>query len=446
MFLEGIFDRIIPFFGIVSTVKRFLLEYLPAWLLLMVLAFIVVHAPLTVWLGTQWPGAAVAVKAWKELLISLALLLVAVGLWRRGQLRAFVAQPVVAVALVYVALHEVMCGVYPQPIAATVAGLLIDVRYVLYFVAVLGFLRLYPSYRAAFMRVAVVGAAVVVGFAVLELVLPRDILTVLGYGPNTIEPYLTVDKNPDFIRYNSTLRGPNPLGAYAAMVLAGATAYLATKRQQLRGWRQWAMPISLLLAAIVAVWVSYSRSALIGAGIAVAVVLVVRFGRAVPRRTWAVIVGCIAVGLVTLVLARDSYVVQNVLLHNNPATGAAVDSNAAHADSLNEGLARLAVQPLGAGVGSTGSASLLGSNGIIIENSYLMIAHEVGWLGLGVFIVLFVLLMRQLWRGRRDWLALAMFASGCGLAFIGLMLPVWADDTVSIVWWGLAAVAISRRK
>jgi hypothetical protein len=32
-------------------------------------------------------------------------------------------------------------------------------------------------------------------------------------------------------------------------------------------------------------------------------------------------------------------------------------------------------------------------------------------------------------------------ASGIGLALIGLLLPVWVDDTVSIVWWGLAAIA-----
>ena len=29
-----------------------------------------------------------------------------------------------------------------------------------------------------------------------------------------------------------------------------------------------------------------------------------------------------------------------------------------------------------------------------------------------------------------------------GLAFVGLLLPVWVDDTVSILWWGLAAIAI----
>jgi hypothetical protein len=53
--------------------------------------------------------------------------------------------------------------------------------------------------------------------------------------------------------------------------------------------------------------------------------------------------------------------------------------------------------------------------------------------------------MIRLWQRRTDWLALGLFSSGIGLALIGLLLPVWVDDTVSIVWWGLAAVAIAKK-
>jgi hypothetical protein len=97
---------------------------------------------------------------------------------------------------------------------------------------------------------------------------------------------------------------------------------------------------------------------------------------------------------------------------------------------------------MGAGIGSTGSASLLGTEPVIIENQYLMIAHEVGWLGVVLFAVLYGYMVGRLWQQRRDWLALGIWASGVGLAAIGLLLPVWADDTVSIVWWGLAAISL----
>lgn len=72
-----------------------------------------------------------------------------------------------------------------------------------------------------------------------------------------------------------------------------------------------------------------------------------------------------------------------------------------------------------------------------------MIAHEVGWLGLGLFVWLNYLVMVALWHRRASWLALGVWASGLGLILIGLVLPVWVDDTVSIVWWGLAALVIA---
>ena len=47
------------------------------------------------------------------------------------------------------------------------------------------------------------------------------------------------------------------------------------------------------------------------------------------------------------------------------------------------------------------------------------------------------------WKRRQDWLALGVFGSGIGLALIGVLLPVWVDDTVSIVWWALLAIVLA---
>ena len=80
---------------------------------------------------------------------------------------------------------------------------------------------------------------------------------------------------------------------------------------------------------------------------------------------------------------------------------------------------------------------------MVIENQYLFIAHEVGWLGLAFFMYIFITTLRRLWQRRDDWRAAAVFASGIGLAVIGLLLPVWVDDTVSIVWWGISAVILA---
>ncbi|MCA9334892.1 O-antigen ligase family protein, partial [Candidatus Saccharibacteria bacterium] len=196
------------------------------------------------------------------------------------------------------------------------------------------------------------------------------------------------------------------------------------------------------LAGGVALGASYSRGALIGAAVAIATILYVSFsGRIRQKIAWLLVAAVVVVAGSVYVL-RDSEFVANVILHDSPTTGAMIDSNTAHVDSLAKGVSLVATKPLGSGIGSTGSASLTGNKPLIIENQYLFIAHEVGWVGLLLFVWLFVEIMKRLWISKKSFLALGVFASGLGIAVIGLFLPVWADDTVSIVWWGLAAVGI----
>lgn len=424
----------------------------PAVLLLVVFGLIVLHAPLTVFLGTQFPEFDLLLKAWKELLIGGALLLVVYDLIRRGQVGLVKRDVLFWVAVAYVALHGVMAAlqygtlamIYPQVIAQAMAGLAIDLRYVLFFLAVYLLIKLHPEFRRRFVTVGIIGAGIVVGFALLQQVLPPDILKYIGYSRDTIVPYLTVDQNPDYIRINSTLRGPNPLGAYAAIVLSGCIAYLLfVKRKLSPTWARWVIA-GLSFGAIVALWTSYSRSAAIALGIAVVILAVIRFRR--QLRWWhaAAVLAVLALAAGGLYVARDTAFVHNVILHDNPETGAVVTSNDAHAESLVDSTGRMLSQPFGGGIGSTGSASLYGPSPLIIENQYLFIAHESGWLGLVLFVAIFMMILRRLWVQRADWLAMTVLASGVGLGVICLIQPVWVDDTVSIIWWGLAGLVLAK--
>jgi hypothetical protein len=148
----------------------------------------------------------------------------------------------------------------------------------------------------------------------------------------------------------------------------------------------------------------------------------------------------------SLVAFKDTEFVSNVILHEDPSEGNDVNSNDGHADSLVDGTRRVVEQPFGGGIGSTGSASLLTDSPLIIENQYLFIAHETGWVGLGLFVVILWLILSKLWRGRKDWFVLGVFASGVALALIGLIQPVWVDETVALIWWGLVAIALVRSR
>lgn len=424
--------------------KRLRLEHIIAWLLLVIMGLIVLHAPITVFIESRWAAIGDIAKAWKEVLLLGALVLLCVEVTRQKAWRQFTSDKLLWAALAYAVLHDVLAVASGVHGMAVIAGLMIDLRYIAYFVAIYMFLRMYPKYTQSFLKVALVGAVIVIGFAVMQLVLPKDFLQYIGYSDATIKPYLTVDENPTFVRHSSTLRGPNPLGAYAVMVLAGVVALGMAAGKSIKDKKKQYLHLGLALGALLALWSSQSRSAWIAAIVTVVLLFAVKYWSQISRKVaaWAVLaVVVLAVGTYAI---RDTYFFHNVILHDNPTTGASIDSNTGHIDSLMHGFSSMLAHPLGNGVGSTGSASLYGDKPVIVENQYLFIAHEAGWLGLALFLYIFCSVMARLWARRDNWLALALFASGIGLAAIGLLLPVWVDDTIAIVWWGLAAVQLSH--
>jgi hypothetical protein len=412
-------------------------------LLLTVLAGIVLHAPLSVAFSTVAPEYELLIKSWKEILLGIATLLLPIVLTMHKRWN-ILKEPVLLCILAFAVLNVALIPLYFTGYDSTLAGILINLRYLLFFVLVYVGLRLFPQYTKLFIKVFIAGAFVVLLFAILQLtVLPNDFLKYLGYNETTIMPYLTVDQNINYIRINSTLRGPNPLGAYAMVVLSVVLAYWLQRSRNVRKREKILLSV-LAIGSVLALWASYSRSAVVGMIIAAGVILFVVYGRKISKGLLIVLAAVAIIGSVSLITFRDTDFVSNVILHEDPNEGNDINSNDGHVDSLIDGTTRVLAQPFGGGIGSTGSASLLGDTPLIIENQYLFIAHESGWLGLGLFVAITVLVLGMLWRGRKDWFVLGVFASGVALSLIGLIQPVWVDETVSIVWWGLAATALVR--
>lgn len=425
--------------------KRVSLTGVYEWGLLAVLALIVLHAPLSVWLGTVFPDAEFAVKAWKELILGLLAIAACVLVARRKAWTELSRDWTLRLAATFVAIHLVLVPLMGGDVQSIVAGLMIDLRFVAMFVLAYVAARLIPGFTTRAVRVVAAGAVVAIGFGLLQItVLPDGILRSIGYSSDSITPFTTIDKNPDFVRINSTLRGPNPLGAM--MVIYGAlTAAYVVYRVSKQDQRRRLVGILSLAGSVAVLFASYSRSAYVafGAAIAIVVLAAVRLSRRMVLAGVASLL-VLAAGL-AVVSNTDWY--SNVILHEDPESTVVAKSNDEHVQSLATGAYRFATQPLGAGVGSTGSASLYDadtSNDTIIENYYFFVAHESGWLGFGVFIALFVLVMTGLWRQRRDWVAIGLFGSGVGLALIGVLLPVWADETVALTWWALVGAVLAN--
>lgn len=423
------------------------IESITMILLLLIFGLIVLHAPLTVFFGTLlpdgllWPGTAFWLKSWKELLMVLAAGLLVFEITRRQIWSRFATDKLFWAIVLFAALHFATGFFLPTAKAAFLAGIGIDLRYILYFGLVYAGLTIYPAWRQMFLKVGLIGAFIVISFGVLQLFLPHDILKYIGYSLDTIAPYGTVDRNYDFVRINSTLRGPNPLGAYAAGAAILALSFILASKNTV--YKRYAAGFIVLSGVVLLA--SFSRSAavalLVGFGIVAAVIL----GRKLSKSVMFGGIGAVVLVLILLLsFGRSNAFLSNIIYHEDPGEGGAIDSNQAHVDSLGDGFKRMLNQPFGAGIGSTGSASLLGDKPLIIENQYLFIAHETGWLGLVLFLAIFGEILRRLWILRSDWLALGVFAGGIALAAIGLLLPVWVDDTVAIIWWGLAAIVLTK--
>ena len=198
---------------------------LAASVLLFVFVVVIFHAPLSVYLG-QFLQPEV-IKAWKEILLVVIAPLVLFLLWNAKLLQKFSRDILLQLIVVYAALHLVILLFIPTNSFQQLAGLSIDLRYLLFFVLVFSIVVLKPSLRDIFIKFTAIASSISLFFATLQATIsPSDILKYLGYSRDTIAPYLTVDKNTDYIRINGTFRGPNPLGAFAVVYLSLISAFV----------------------------------------------------------------------------------------------------------------------------------------------------------------------------------------------------------------------------
>jgi O-antigen ligase len=164
-----------------------------------------------------------------------------------------------------------------------------------------------------------------------------------------------------------------------------------------------------------------------------------------PTRKW------IITGLLSLLIIcglylgfRSSQTIQDVFLHTSTSSSSAASSNQIRNDALRNASRDVIDQPLGRGPGTAGPASFRNNHPArIAEDYYLQIGQEVGLIGMILFIAITILVARQLWFNRQDNLARILLASLIGISFVNLVSHAWTDDTLSLLWWGLAGIALA---
>lgn len=423
-----------------------LIKYM-GWICLFMFAMLPFHALITTWAGSMF-GHIDMFRIWKELLI-FALVIKAVYivvLDKKLQKRLF-ASVIFRLSLIYllITILRTLAGYNAHfvNLEATIYGLLANLRYLVFFFVVMivasktNILKKYWAY-------AVFGPAMIVTiFGLLQkTILPQDFLTNFGYSKDTIPAIHTVDNKSAYIRLQSTLRGPNPLGAYLTLILTAITAiWINAKDRQKKIFLG-----SFFGLSIVVLFFSFSRSAWLGTVVSLGVLGYLSLANKRAKMTLLYIVSGVMLLFLGLVyFGQNNDYIQNTIFHSDEKSSSSTSSNENRQSGIILGLKDVYRHPLGQGAGSAGPASARNIRPAkIAENYYIQIAQEVGVFGLITLVAINIFVAIELYKRRNDNLALILFASFCGIAVINIVSHAWMDDTLTLLWWGLAGIALSE--
>ncbi|CAN5423320.1 hypothetical protein BH09PAT4_BH09PAT4_02890 [soil metagenome] len=416
-----------------------------AYSVAVVLVLVPVHAFLTVWLSSLL-GHYTMLRLWKEGLLLIAGLGVLYILLLSPKLRQQIKREWLWRIIGAYAVVTIICGIFSYVLGSVTAkaalyGELLDLRpfamLVIAWIAASSAPWLYQRWR----QLVLAPAAIVVAVGLLQrFVLPYDVMKHFGYSDSTIWPYETIDHKTTYIRIRSTLRGANLLGAYLIVVLSALGDLFWGKRRQL-------LISSAIVASLVTLYASGSRGAWLGALAAAVVLTWLRLPTPQARKAVFLAGGaCLVVLVATVVALRNNDFVQNTVFHTDEHSTSTVSSNSAHVSYTVDAVKQIVTEPLGRGPGTAGPASVYndGHETRIAENNFLQIGQEAGWLGLGLFVAIYVLVAKQLWVRRRLALAQVLLASLAGLTVMALLMHIWTDDTVAYLWFGLAGLILAQ--
>jgi hypothetical protein len=415
------------------------LQLLIGWGVLALVAIMPLHAFLATWLGASL-GHHTLWLAWKEILIVCLGVGSLVLFWKQPEARLRLHRPInYAIAAFIIISLLVTAFIHPRW-AAAISGLKIDCEFLVVFVIAQLAASRVLKLRAG--RALIVSSSLVIGFGLLQILfLPNDFLKNFGYGPQTIEPFLTVPGIAS-VRILSTLGGPNQLGEFLIIPICLVLGWMIRRPR-------WWQPLFLLAAAVVE-WRTYSRSAWLGLGLGALVVLGVQIG---SRKVWAIAAGLalVAALIIGFLLsahngARTSLVIKDYLYHGDVANLSQRNSSREHLSASALGLQVAEHHPLGEGLGSSGPASYQSQHPQIPENYYLQVAIESGFLGLAAFVLVISLLGNDLWQlGSVDGSRSGLLGALIGLSIVNFFLHGWADSTTALVYWSYAGLVVGAR-
>lgn len=310
------------------------------------------------------------------------------------------------------------------------------------------------KYLKYLLTFAVLIATAVALFGIFQYFLPPDLLTHVGYSlERGVKPLFFIDDRVDLPRIMSTLKDPNSLGAYLIMpiLLAGYALFnnKANKILFIRPMRRGVL-IAMLGIMLFALFLTFSRGALLGLALSVVALLSIVTGDrvvALARKYWYIILILLSIITISTIALKDSALIQDYVFHAAVSTNQE-DPNEKRVTLVQGAIEDIEETPLGSGPGSAGLVSITNpQGGVLTENYYLQIAYEVGWLGIVLFLTIIVLLFLQLqkicnYKSDLSVPASIVLASLVAYLFYSLLIHLWSNEAVALQWWLLCGVVL----
>lgn len=423
------------------------MQKISLWVFFALLAYMPLHIFLSTWLGTSF-GVLDFAKVFKDILLVLGFGCVLACSVARPWFKEVLRLKIIWLIGAYAAITLLLALIKPTDQDAELLGIVYNLRFLLFFVYGLLLTRHYKAdwLQKKALLVVLSAAVAVLGFGFVQYMwLPDTALQHVGYArENGVLPAFFIDDKPDLERIMSTVRDPNSLGSYIIIILSLAASFLlVTKSKDLRK-----VYAGILALGLLCLWFTFSRGAWIGAVVSAITLalLYLKQNREIKfdRRLLVIPVALLVLVGVGAYAAKDSYFVKNVVLHADEST-VLEDPNELRLKFLSESVEASVDNPLGYGPGTAGLASVRNDiqGTVLNENYYLQILHEVGVLGLLLFLAILSMVGWQLYKLSADsTLALALFAAFVGLAVTNLLVHIWANEAVAYTWWGLAGLTI----
>ncbi len=377
----------------------------------------------------------------------LATLCVLLVIWRKKYTKPYLI--ILGAAVGYLLLHLVLVVVTNQPMRTGLLGTIYNNRLLWYLLIAYSAALLVGNHLAEkrVIKLVLTVSTVVCLIALLQWILPKDIMTHFGYAVERgVKPNFFIDDKADLPRVFSTLRDPNSLGAFLVVPI---TLLLHSWLKFWRSNKRMLLSGLLLLHGLI-LFLTFSRSAWLAMVFSLGALLLLTQGKLITKhlKKFAPV---IVVGLVLIIgglfILRDQYIVQNVLLHSDENTTAQQDSNDLHLRLIQSGLSGIVNDPQGHGPGSAGIVSIQNSQGVFLtENYYLQIGYEVGLPGLLCFLAIIFYATNRLIHTFREKnspiLPAVLLSSMAGYVVMAMLTHLWTNEAVACQWWMLAGILL----